>query len=380
MGDGAREHGGLLGLVTAGVLRQQHRIAMAGEMVPPALEVHGGIPQPVGDEHQANGMLPLRQQSDAAQGVLAMGHRKPQLAAPHCVAARQVQIRIGSHSGLFREQGLGRCLLALQPIEREQGALQIDGGPLAGHGPQQGKQRHRPLPLTEAQGKGELLPAQIGGQTIDADQSCGGQEGFPQQWRAHGALQPLGHAGGSWIGWLNSRSTFGPITPSLARSSSARSLWPASRSPALLSSSSRTTRLAPIRGKRSSSSSRATAGSAPSSNGAAASRLPARTGSWVRRGPRRKRSIGLEKNKRTSATVTISAGHLMKVYEARFHQAAGRQSWRPKDERSMAHGSCSASGVRGSGAVDFQWTSAMVIHIIVRNHLPKMLPEMTVAR
>ncbi len=166
---------------------------------------------------------------------------------------------------------------------------------------------------------------------------------------------PLATPGGSWIGWLNSRSTFGPITPSLARSSSARSLRPASRSPALLSSSSRTTRLAPIRGKRSSSSSRATAGSAPSRRGVAASRLPARTGSWVRRGPRRKRSIGLEKSKRTAATVTISAGRLMKVYGARFHQAAGRQPWRPKDERCMAHGSCSASEVRGSGAVDFQW-------------------------
>ena len=155
---------------------------MAGEMVPPALEVQGGIPQPVGDEHQANGMLPLGQQGHAAQGVLAMGHRKLQLAAPHGVEARQVQIRIGFHRRLVRQQGLGRCLLALQPIEGEQGALQIDGRPLAGHGPQQGKQRHRPLPLTEAQGQGELLPAQIGGQTIDAYQSCGGQEGFPQQW------------------------------------------------------------------------------------------------------------------------------------------------------------------------------------------------------
>ena len=88
------KHGALLGLVAARVNRQNHGVAMAGEMASPALKTGRAIPQTMGNDHQATIASAGRLQHHQPQRRRAMGHGQTLLKAADSGGARLAELGI----------------------------------------------------------------------------------------------------------------------------------------------------------------------------------------------------------------------------------------------------------------------------------------------
>ena len=157
------EHGPLLLLVTAGMHGQHHGVAMACQMAGPALKTGGGIPQAMGNHHQAAIGTAGRLNHHQGERLGPMGHRQAQLAANHGQGTRIGQARIGGHRGSRFQELLGDQTLLGIALQRLHHLGQIHPHRGARQGLQQRQQGDRPASGGLIHGFGQRLGAQLFG-------------------------------------------------------------------------------------------------------------------------------------------------------------------------------------------------------------------------
>ena len=194
----ARQNLLLLGLIAAGMARQDHGVALARQEGSPSLKAGRPIPKTMGHKHQA-AIAPLAGLQDLQlDGLGAMRHSQANDALQHSGPGHNGSSRgVGWRCG--REQLFGPLALLGHAADDLASPAQIEDHPFAGDGLDQAQQGWFAVLGRLDQGVPQGFAAEIRASAFERAQAGEHEHGLLEQGGSHRTIGHLGEAQRHWL-------------------------------------------------------------------------------------------------------------------------------------------------------------------------------------